>query len=154
MRFTGPLAYAFAALSLGMMTTSLTHAAQPGPEMAAKPDGELNLTGGSVAAGIGYAWGSGRLEFGGAAHRVKVSGLSIIDVGAAKFAAHGSVYHLKRLSDFNGTYTSFAAGAAIAGGAGVAYLRNDNGVVIRHDSTTEGLRFNLSTSGVTLKLAS
>jgi hypothetical protein len=136
------------------MLPSLTQAAQPATAAAVQPDGELNLTGGSIAAGIGYTWGAGHLQFGGASHRVKVSGLSIVDVGAAKISAHGSVYHLTQLSDFNGTYTSFAAGAAIAGGGGVAYLRSEKGVVIRLDSTNEGLRFHLSASGVTLKVAS
>jgi len=154
MRITVPLSAAFAALSLFAAATSLPQAAwaQTGP--AANPDGQLKLTGGAVAAGVGYIWGSGRLDFGGGVHRIKISGLSIVDVGAAKIDARGSVYHLKQLSDFNGTYTTFAAGATIAGGGGVAYLRNQNGVVIRLDSATEGLRFNLSASGVTLKVKS
>jgi uncharacterized protein YjeT (DUF2065 family) len=142
---------AFASVALLVAAASLPQAARAQAGAAAAPDGQLRLTGGAVAAGIGYVWGSGRLDFGGA-HTVKISGLSIIDVGAAKIDAHGSVYNLKKLSDFNGTYTSFAAGATIAGGGGVAYLRNQNGVVIRLGSATEGLRFNLSASGVTLRV--
>jgi hypothetical protein len=118
------------------------------------PDARLNLTGGAVAAGVGYVWGSGNLDVGGTTHKVSVSGLSVIDVGAAKISASGSVYNLKKLSDINGIYNTFAAGATIAGGGGAAYLRNQNGVVIRLDTTTEGLRFNLSAEGVTLKLKS
>jgi outer membrane immunogenic protein len=154
MRITVPLSAGLAALGLLTAATSLPQAAWAQTEAAAAPDGQLRLTGGAVAAGIGYVWGSGRLDFGGAAHPVKISGLSIVDVGAAKIDAHGKVYNLKQLSDFNGTYTTFAAGATIAGGGGVAYLRNQNGVVIRLDSATEGLRFNLSASGVTLKVKS
>ncbi|MDB5480935.1 MAG: hypothetical protein JWO83_1988 [Caulobacteraceae bacterium] len=151
MRMTAPLSAAFAAVALLAAAASLPQAARAQTGAAATPDGHLRLTGGAVA-GIGYIWGSGRLDFGGAVHPVKISELSIVDVGAAKFDAHGSVYNLKKLSDFNGTYTTFAAGATIAGGGGVAYLRNQNGVVIRLDSATEGLRFNLSASGVTLKV--
>ena len=121
---------------------------------ATAPDATLNLTGGAVAAGIGYVWGSGQLDYQGAPHPVKVSGLSVVDVGAAKISASGSVYHLKALKDFNGTYTAFAAGATIAGVGGVAYLKNQNGVVIKLNSTSTGLRFNLSANGVTLKVAS
>ena len=154
MRITVPLSAGLAALGLLTAATSLPQATWAQTEAAAAPDGQLRLTGGAVAAGIGYVWGSGRLDFGGAAHSVKISGLSIVDVGAAKIDAQGGVYNLKKLSDFNGTYTTFAAGATIAGGGGVAYLRNQNGVVIRLDSTTEGLRFNLSASGVTLKVKS
>ena len=128
--------------------------AQPAAAEARAPDATLSLEGGALAAGVGFVWGSGTLDFGGAPHKVKVSGLSIVDVGAAKISAAGSVYNLKKISDFDGTYTTFAAGATVAGGGGVAYLRNQHGVVIRLDSTTEGLRFNLSASGVTLKVDS
>lgn len=152
MRITVPLSAAFAAVALLAAAASLPQPARAQAEAAAAPDGQLRLTGGAVAAGIGYIWGSGRLDFDGAVHPVKISGLSIVDVGAAKIDAHGSVYNLKKLSDFDGTYTTFAAGATIAGGGGVACLRNQNGVVIRLDSATEGLRFNLSASGVTLKV--
>jgi hypothetical protein len=128
--------------------------AQPAAAEAPAPDATLSLKGGAVAAGVGYVWGSGTLDFSGAPHKVKMSGLSIVDVGAAKISASGSVYNLKKISDFDGTYTTFAAGATVAGGGGVAYLRNQNGVVIRLDSTTEGLRLNLSASGVTMKVES
>jgi hypothetical protein len=128
--------------------------AQPAAAEAPAPDATLSLTGGAVAAGVGYVWGSGTLDFSGAPHKVKVSGLSIADVGAAKISASGSVYNLKNISDFDGTYTTFAAGATVAGGGGVAYLRNQNGVLIRLNSTAEGLRLNLSASGVTLKVES
>ena len=120
----------------------------------AAPDGALSLSGGAIAAGIGFVWGSGSLTFQGAPHPVKVTGLSVVDVGAAKIDASGSVYHLKALKDFNGTYTAFAAGATVAGGGGAAYLKNQNGVVIKLNSTSTGLRFNLSASGVTLKVTS
>jgi hypothetical protein len=157
MRTTVSLVSGLAAVSLFGGMTSLPQAALAQSEASAvpaAPDAQLSLSGGAVAAGIGFVWGSGHLDFGGVSHRVKISGLSIVDVGAAKIDAHGSVYHLKKLSDFNGAYTTFAAGATIAGGGGVAYLRNQNGVVIRLDSATEGLRFNLSASGVTLKASS
>jgi hypothetical protein len=116
------------------------------------PDASFTLSGGAVAAGVGFVWGSGQLDYKGAPHPVKVSGLSIVDVGAAKISASGTVYHLKALRDFDGTYTTFAAGATIAGGGGVAYLRNQNGVVIKLNSTSTGLRFNLAAEGVTLKV--
>ena len=120
----------------------------------AGPDATLSLSGTAVAAGVGFVWGEGELDYNGAPHAVDISGLTIVDVGAAKISASGSVYHMNRIEDFDGTYTAFAAGATIAGGGGVAYLRNQNGVVIRIDSTTTGLRFNFSPSGITLKLRS
>ena len=121
---------------------------------AAGPDATLSLSGAAVAAGIGFVWGSGELDYNGAPHAVDISGLTIVDVGAATISARGSVYHLTRIEDFDGIYTTFAAGATIAGGGGIAYLRNQNGVLIRIDSTTAGLRFNFSPSGIALKLKS
>ena len=62
------------------------------------------------------------------------------------------MYNLKGLQDFDGNYSAVTAGLTIAGGGSVAYLKNENGVVIKLVSTTEGLRFNLSADGVHIKL--
>jgi hypothetical protein len=143
-----------AALAAVLVAGALPAASRADDAASPAPDGSLTLSGGAVAAGVGFVWGSGNLTYQGAPHAVKVSGLSVVDVGAAKIDASGSVYHLKSLKDFNGTYTTFSAGATIAGGGGAAYLKNQNGVVIKLNSTSTGLRFNLSASGVTLKVAS
>jgi hypothetical protein len=143
----------FPAAAFGAMAAALAPSALAQDSQAA-PDATLQLSGGAAAAGVGYVWGSGQLTYLGSPYTFKVSGLSIVDVGVAKIDAAGSAYNLKRLSDFDGTYTAFAAGATIAGGGGVAYLRNQNGVVIKLNSTSTGLRFNLSANGVTLKLES
>ena len=120
----------------------------------AQPDGTVTLTGGSVAAGIGYIWGHGDLNYGGESHRFKISGLSIVDVGAANISASGHVYNLKKLADFNGNYIEVSAGVTVAGGGSVAYLKNEHGVVIKLEATTIGLRFNLSGDGVKVTLKS
>lgn len=119
-----------------------------------QPDGSVTLTGGSVAAGIGYVWGHGDLSYGGGSHSFKISGLSIVDVGAANISASGQVYNLKKLSDFDGNYVAVTAGVTVAGGASAAYLKNEHGVVIKLESTTVGLRFNLSGDGVKVTLKS
>jgi hypothetical protein len=119
-----------------------------------QPDGTVTLSGGSVAAGIGYVWGHGELNYGGKSHPFKVSGLSIVDVGAANITASGHVYNLRKLADFNGNYVEVSAGLTVAGGGSAAYMRNEHGVVIKLESTTVGLRFNLSGDGVKLTLKS
>lgn len=126
--------------------------ADPAANTAQEPDGTVNLTGGSVAVGIGYVWGSGDLNFQGKTHKFKLSGLSVVDVGAAHITATGNVYNLKNLSDFNGNYTAATAGLTVAGGGSAAVLRNDHGVVIKLTSTTQGLRFNLSADGIGITL--
>jgi hypothetical protein len=120
----------------------------------AKPDGTVNLTGGSVAAGIGYTWGHGKLSFQDKVHPFSLSGVSVVDVGAANISATGNVYNLKKLSDFAGNYVDATAGLTIAGGGSVAYLKNEHGVVIKLQATTAGLRFTLAAEGVNIKLKS
>jgi len=94
------------------------------------------------------------LNYGGESHPFKISGLSIVDVGAANISASGHVYNLKKLSDFNGNYIEVSAGVTVAGGGSVAYLKNEHGVVIKLEATTIGLRFNLSGDGVKVTLKS
>ena len=119
-----------------------------------EPDATVNLTGGTVAAGIGYVWGHGHLIYKGVERPFKLSGVSIVDVGASHITASGVVYHLTSLRDFSGEYTSVSAGLTVAGGGSAVILRNQHGVVIKLLATAEGLRFNLSTDGINIKLGS
>jgi hypothetical protein len=121
---------------------------------SAAPDATVSLDAGSIAAGIGYVWGHGKVDYQNTPHKFSISGLSLLDVGGASISATGYVYHLSKLSDFAGKYTSYSAGVTIAGGGSAAYLKNEHGVVIKLTSTTEGLRFNLATGGVTVTLKS
>ena len=120
----------------------------------AQPDATVVLSGGSVAAGIGYVWGRGNLTLNDQTHKFTISGVSIVDAGAANISASGDVYNLKKLSDFAGNYTAASAGLTLAGGGSATYLKNEHGVVIKLVSTTVGLQFNLSASGVNVKLKS
>jgi hypothetical protein len=136
-------------ISAAALATGADTGASPTAE---DPDATVDLTGGSIAAGIGYVWGHGSLTFQGKKHTFKLSGLSIVDVGAAHLDGSGVVYNLKDLNDFGGTYTAATAGVTVAGGGAIAVLRNEHGVVIKILSTTEGLRFNLSANGIDIKL--
>jgi hypothetical protein len=117
-----------------------------------KPDATLKLSGGSVAAGIGFSWGGGTLSYAGKEYPISVAGLSVGDVGITKIEASGKVYGLKSLADFDGNYTAVAAGATVAGGGGVVAMRNQNGVSVNLVSTTQGVKFVLGASGVDMKL--
>ena len=119
---------------------------------ADRPDGSVDLSGGSLAAGIGYVWGNGNLTYKGSQHKFNLSGVSIVDVGGSHITATGDVYHLQDLNDFNGNYATVSAGLTVAGGGSVAILRNEHGVVIKLHATTQGLRFNLAAEGIDIKL--
>jgi len=116
------------------------------------PDATLTLKGGSVAAGIGYSWGHGNLEYGKDSHSFSIHGVSIVDVGATSLSASGNVYHLSKLADFSGNYVAAGAGITVAGGGTAVYLKNEHGVVIKLIATEVGLKFNLSADGVRVTL--
>jgi hypothetical protein len=117
-----------------------------------KADATIELTQGRVAAGIGWTWGQGTLMHQGKKYTVKVDGLSVGEVGISRASARGEVFGLKQVEDLSGTYTAAEAGATIGGGAGVAAMKNQNGVVIQLVSTTRGASIKLAASGVTLAL--
>ena len=116
------------------------------------PDATLELSEGRVAAGIGWSWGKGVLNFKGEDHPFKVKGLSVLDVGVTKAEATGKVYNLKKLSDFNGTYTAAAAEGTVVKGAGVSTMQNENGVLIHLISKTKGANLKFATEGVKFTL--
>ena len=117
-----------------------------------KPDATLKLSEGQVGIGIGWSWGKGVLTYKGKDYPFKVEGLSVGDVGVTKADAVGKVYNLKKMSDFNGTYTSAAAQGTLGGGAGASAMKNQNGVVIELTSTTQGVNVKLAGEGVKLTL--
>src|SRR5580698_6035087 len=126
----------------------------PAVAEGAIPSAYVWLSGGSVAIGIGYTWGHGTLYYSKdqKQYKFKLSGVSIADVGAAGINAEGEVYNLSKPADLSGKYSAVTAGVTIIEGGSVAYLKNDNGVVIKLHSQTGGLRFNLSANGVTITL--
>jgi hypothetical protein len=117
------------------------------------PDGTIELSGGSVAAGVGYTWGKGTLHYGGRSIPVTFKGLSLAAVGGESIRASGDVYHLAKLEDFAGNYTAASAGVTVAGGGSVAAMENQNGVVIKLRSAGQGLQFNLAVEGVAFTVA-
>ena len=117
-----------------------------------KPDATIRLSAGSVAAGIGFSWGSGVLRYKGKNYPFTVDGVSVGDIGVTKAEASGSVYHLKTLEDFNGNYTAASAGATLGGGGSASAMQNQNGVKINLVSTTRGLKLKLAVDGVKIQL--
>jgi hypothetical protein len=114
--------------------------------------GKVSLESKSVAIGVGVSWGDGVLEYQGKKYPFTVEGLSVIDLGVSKVSAQGDVKNLKKVEDFAGTYTAAGAGAAVGGGAGVAALKNQNGVDMSLVATTQGVKLSLAAAGVTVKL--
>jgi hypothetical protein len=121
-------------------------AADPGP-----PDAVLTISGGVVALGVGYEWARGTLVYQGRSIPFLVRGVSVLDVGAAKIAGTGEVFHLKALADFEGNYAGSTFGSAVSRGASFALLKNERGVTIRVRSAVSGVRFNFSGNGMRIR---
>ncbi len=116
------------------------------------PDATIRLSEGSVAAGIGWSWGKGTLHFQGKTYPVKISGLTVAEVGITKAEASGSVYNLKSIEDFNGVYAAAGTEGTAGKGAGVSSLRNTKGVVINLKSETKGANIMIAAEGLKLEV--
>jgi len=119
-----------------------------------KPSATITLSGGAVAVGVGYTWGNGELQFQGKKYPFSIDGLSIVDVGAARIQGVGAVYYLKNPEQFAGNYVAAGLGVTVAGGGSVLTMQNQNGVVIHLHSTQQGLKFNLSADGISIRMKS
>ena len=116
-------------------------------------DAEVLIQSKSVAFVVGYDWGEGTLNMrDGSRHKLKVKGLSVIDVGITKIEASGYVYNLEDLNDFAGTYSRAEAGITFIGGASTAILKNEKGVVIRLTSKEAGLKLTLAPGGMDIQI--
>lgn len=141
-----------AAIGLAVALAGSTVATLPASAQEA-PSATIELSGGAVAAGIGYSWGSGTLVFQGKKYPLKVSGLSIVNVGASEYTATGVVLHLTQVADIGGNYVAGEAGATLAGGGSLMSMKNDRGVVINMTTTRTGLQLTLAPTGMKIELA-
>jgi hypothetical protein len=120
-----------------------------------KSDATLRFSGGSVAAGIGFSWGSGTLTYKGKSYPVKVKGLSVGKVGVTKASAYGEVYNLKHLQDFNGHYDVSAKGmrgVTAGGGRTTTTMTNQAGVIVALSASQKGVDVTATGGGVDMQI--
>jgi hypothetical protein len=138
-------------LSVGAGLFLLGH---PARAAAAIPDGRIELSGGKIAAGIGYSWGAGTLFFHGKQYPLTLNGLSLGTTGINKYTAFGTVTGLKKAQNINGRFTVVSSGLTLGDNASIAQMKNNNGVIIQLlDSTSEGLDPSLALKGVHISIA-
>ena len=141
---------AIASLILSLGILSLGASAADAPK---KPSGTVSINETQFALIIGGSTGGGVLTYQGKKYPFKIGGVSLgANVGVSKLAATGEVYDLPEISKFPGTFTKLESSITLGGGVGGTVLKNENGVIMRLTSTSEGLQLNLSASGVTVKL--
>lgn len=116
------------------------------------PSGTVAIDETQFALIIGGSTGTGILNYGGKSYPFKINGMSVgVNIGASRVNASGEVYDLTDISKFPGIYTKVESGISIGGGVGGTILRNENGVIMRLSSTSEGLQLNISASGLSVK---
>jgi hypothetical protein len=135
---------------LGMGLVSLVLMTLPAAAAYDVADATVEFSGGSVAAGIGYTWGTGMLVYQGRLFRLQVAGLSIADVGITSYTASGDVYNLKKPADILGTYGAVTTGATIGSGLSGTSMQNEHRVLIRMTAIRSGLSLTLAPSGMTI----
>ncbi len=122
-------------------------------EPAPKVSGNVEIETTSVALGVGFEWGKGKLTmYDGSTHDFKIGGISVVDVGVAKLSFTGEVFKLKDPADFAGNYIAGAAGGALGAGGSGEVMKNEKGVVMRLKSTQEGLKLTLAGKGLSVEM--
>src|SRR5215469_17596358 len=141
-------------VGLLLIALSLTAGFARAKSSQERPNAILRLSGGSFAAGIGFSWGEGTLTYKDKTYPVSVNGMSIGKVGITNSTAVGEVYHLRKLTDFDGKYTSAGVGLTLVGGISVVTtIQNQNGVRISLHSTTRGApTFTIGHAGVDMRI--
>ena len=143
---------AIAALSVSALASCAPKPPPPSAANLGATEGTVTFSGGAVAIGIGFRWGSGTLTFQGQQYPFRVNGLTVVDVGASRITGSGTVRNLHNVADFSGNYVAISAGVTVAGGGSVGSLRNQNGVVIDGVTTAQGVRLTLAPGGVSITL--
>jgi hypothetical protein len=138
-----------ALLLVVVATLSCRTASNPGGVPA---DATLELRATSLAAGVGYSWGKGTLTFQGQSYPVDIDGLSVGAVGLSVVTAHGGVYALTNLTDFDGNYLPVKGGSGVGSGGASIVMRNPYGVEIRLLADTTGITLTIGPAGVNLKV--
>jgi hypothetical protein len=101
---------------------------------------------------IGVGGGHGTLLYHGHRYRLSVGGVGIGSLGIASAHLSGTAYHLTHPADIAGTYGAAGAGGTFVGGAAVARLQNDKGVVLELHGVQMGFQVSLGLAGMTIAL--
>ena len=101
---------------------------------------------------IGIGGGNGILFFHGHRYPFSIGGIGVGSLGVAAVDLVGTAHNLHNPYDIAGTYGAAGAGAAIVGGAQVARLQNEKGVILEVHGVQVGLQLSLGLGGMTITL--
>ncbi len=101
---------------------------------------------------IGIGGGHGTLTYHGHTYRLRVGGVSAGTIGVAGVTLAGTASHIYHPADIVGTYGAGSASIAVIGGAKVARLQNERGVILEVHGVQMGIEASLSLGGMTIEL--
>lgn len=114
--------------------------------------GKIEIQAEQIRLIIGGAKGTGVLHFNGKDYKFKLSGNSLGGVGVTKIEAVGTVYNMKDISQFPGTYSGMGVGGAVVKGSGASSWENSAGVVVKIKAKNEGVALNMGANMVEIEL--
>ena len=118
-----------------------------------KPSGKVSMTFGRGSFIVSAGGGHGVLTFNGVKYNFKIAEAGFGGIGGAKVTASGSVYNLKEVQSFAGTYAQLSAGvAAFNKGKGTLWLKNANGVVLKLKAREKGFELTAGGQGLVISL--
>ncbi len=101
---------------------------------------------------VGVGGGSGTLIFHGKRYPLSIGGIGVGSLGVAAVDLVGTAHNLRTPADIAGTYGAAGAGATFVGGAQVARLQNEKGVVLEVHGVQVGFQVSLGLAGMTVAL--
>ncbi len=99
---------------------------------------------------VGIGGGHGTLTYQGHRYRLSVGGVGIGTIGVAGAELVGTAYNLHSPADIAGTYGAASASGAFVGGAKVARLQNEKGVILELHGVQLGFEVTLGLAGMTI----
>ncbi len=129
--------------------TALAVPAAAGPMV---PTGTVTIDEAQFGFLIGGNTGGGVLHFHHKSYPFKIGGISIGDIGGSKVKGFGTVYNLKSVADFPGTFSKLDASATAGKGEGALKLKNEHDVVLELHTSSTGLQLSAGAGGVKITL--
>jgi len=115
------------------------------------PDAQITISETQFGFVIGGSVGEGELIVDGKKRPFKIGGLSLgANVGISQISASGDVYEMKKVEDFPGNYVRVGGNVTLGKGVGGMTLKNEQGVMLQLNGSTEGLQFDVGASGVNI----
>jgi hypothetical protein len=101
---------------------------------------------------VGVGGGNGRLYFNHHVYPLSLGGIGIGSLGVAAVDLVGTASNLHSPYDIVGTYSVAGAGGSFVGGASVATLQNEKGVVLQVRGLQAGFQVSLGLGGMTISM--